>query len=112
MSVQGADRATPVAERGRSLPCETSGLGINPLRPACDGGSELAANVGFRPRRHFAGDGYAVLSHLPMCPLLGFHLHNVDLLALVSMQMRMGAFVQENIERFPSDGPRGLDQLS
>jgi hypothetical protein len=47
-----------------------------------------------------------------MCPLLGFHLHNVDLLALVSMQMRMGAFVQENIERFPSDGPRGLDQLS
>ncbi len=35
--------AAPVAERGRSLLCETASLGINPLGAPCDRGGDLAA---------------------------------------------------------------------
>src|SRR5262245_5959333 len=111
--VQPRSRWTALGnERGPTLLCETPGLWIDPLGTARYCGGDLAADVRFRPRRHLARDGYAVLSHLFVCPLLGFHLHDVDLFAMVSVQMGVGAFVEKNIKRLPGDWPRGLDQLS
>jgi hypothetical protein len=88
------------------------GLRINAKHPTGNVAPNLPSHVPLGALGLPAWDSNPVIAHPLMRPALGFHFHNVSRLATVSVQMRMRAFVQEDVKRPPRHRARRLDFLS